>query len=45
MLEFYGHRGVSIFRKHLHTYSKGLQDASDFRNRINRVEDESIMRR
>ena len=44
MLEFYGQRGVSIFRKHLHTYSKGLQDASDFRNRINRVEDESIMR-
>lgn len=44
MLEFYGQRGVSIFRKHLHTYSKGLQDASDFRNRINRVEDEHIMR-
>ena len=44
MLEFYGQRGVSIFRKHLHTYSKGLQDASDFRNRINRVEDERIMR-
>lgn len=44
MLEFYGQRGISIFRKHLHTYSKGLQDASDFRNRINRVEDESIMR-
>lgn len=44
MLEFYGHRGVSIFRKHLHTYSKGLQGASDFRNRINLVTDETIMR-
>ena len=44
MLEFYGQRGVSIFRKHLHTYSKGLQGASDFRNRINLVTDETIMR-
>ena len=44
MLEFYGQRGVSIFRKHLHTYSKGRQDASDFRNRINLVTDETIMR-
>lgn len=44
MLEFYGHRGVSIFRKHLHTYSKGLQGASDFRNRINLITDETIMR-
>ena len=44
MLGFYGQRGVSIFRKHLHTYSKGLQGASDFRNRINLVTDETIMR-
>ncbi|MDD3323758.1 MAG: tRNA-dihydrouridine synthase [Sulfurospirillaceae bacterium] len=44
MVEFYGQKGVCIFRKHLHTYSKGLAGASDFRNRINRIEDESIMK-
>ena len=44
MLEFYGNRGVSIFRKHLHTYSKGLPEASEFRNAINRIEDETMMR-
>ncbi|MDD3343840.1 MAG: tRNA-dihydrouridine synthase [Sulfurospirillaceae bacterium] len=43
MLDFYGDRGVSIFRKHLHTYSKGLQEAADFRNRINRIENVSVM--
>lgn len=43
MLNFYGNRGVGIFRKHLHTYSKGLQEAADFRNRINRIEDIQLM--
>ena len=43
MLNFYGNRGVGIFRKHLHTYSKGLQEAADFRNRINRIEDIELM--
>lgn len=44
MLEFYGKRGISIFRKHLHTYSKGIAGASEFRNRINCIEDENEMR-
>ncbi|PID47191.1 MAG: tRNA dihydrouridine synthase DusB [Proteobacteria bacterium] len=39
MVEFYGKRGVSIFRKHLHTYSKGYVQASKFRDEINKIED------
>jgi len=39
MVSFYGNRGVLMFRKHLHTYSKGLSNASAFRDKINRVED------
>lgn len=39
MVEFHGQRGVSMFRKHLHTYSKGYQEASKFRDTINREED------
>jgi len=35
MIEFYGSRGVSMFRKHLHVYSKGYEEASAFRNKIN----------
>lgn len=37
MVSFYGDRGVILFRKHLHTYSKGLSEASSFRDRVNRV--------
>lgn len=37
MVEFYGEFGVSIFRKHLHSYSKGFSNATEFRNKINRV--------
>ncbi len=44
MVEFYGKLGVAIFRKHLHTYSKGFRDASEFRDKINRIEDEALMR-
>jgi tRNA-dihydrouridine synthase B len=39
MVEFYGQRGVVMFRKHLHTYSKGLPNATSFRNSINRIDD------
>ncbi len=39
MIKFYGNRGVILFRKHLHTYSKGLPNASLFRDKINRVDD------
>lgn len=35
MLDFYGDYGVILFRKHLHTYSKGISEASDFRQLIN----------
>ena len=37
MVEFYGEKGAFIFRKHLHTYSKGFPEASQFRNDINRI--------
>ncbi|MFP4332363.1 MAG: tRNA dihydrouridine synthase DusB [Campylobacterales bacterium] len=33
--EFYGDRGIAIFRKHLHTYSKGLRGATSFREKVN----------
>ena len=44
MLLVYGDKGASIFRKHLHMYSKGLRDASDFRDTINRIESTTQMR-
>jgi tRNA-dihydrouridine synthase B len=44
MINFYGDIGASIFRKHLHTYSKGFPDASAFRDKINRIEDTVVMR-
>jgi len=39
MIDFYGDRGLILFRKHLHTYSKGIDGASEFRNYINFEED------
>lgn len=39
MIEFYGPRGVSIFRKHTHTYSKGYRGASVLRNEVNHIND------
>ena len=44
MLDFYEEKGVSIFRKHLHTYSKGFREASEFRDKINRMENPDEMR-
>jgi tRNA-dihydrouridine synthase B len=38
MIDFYGPRGVNMFRKHTHTYSKGYQGASVLRDRVNRIE-------
>jgi len=35
MIEFYGQQGVSMFRKHLHTYSKGFNGAAAFRQAVN----------
>ncbi|MFA6192113.1 MAG: tRNA dihydrouridine synthase DusB [Sulfurimonas sp.] len=39
MIEFYGERGVAMFRKHVHTYSKGYRGASILRNDVNRIND------
>ena len=44
MIEVYGRQGVSLFRKHLHTYSKGFREASEFRDRVNRIDDADAMR-
>lgn len=42
MIKFYGLPfGISIFRKHLHAYSKGLSNASAFRDEINRITEEN----
>lgn len=38
MIQFYDHFGVILFRKHLHKYSKGLNEASEFRDRVNVME-------
>ncbi len=45
MVDFYGPRGATIFRKHLHTYSKALPNASQFRDRVNREENVDTIRR
>lgn len=44
MCLFYADKGPAIFRKHLHTYSKGRREASEFRNLINRIDDAYAMR-
>lgn len=44
MVHFYGQRGVSMFRKHLHVYSKGIEEASAFRNSINTIVEIKQMR-
>jgi len=44
MIEFYGERGVSMFRKHLHVYSKGYSAAATFRNEINTIVEVAQMR-
>ena len=35
MIQFYGDYGVILFRKHLHTYSKGYKNSTSFRAIIN----------
>ncbi len=44
MVEFYGPRGVPMFRKHIHTYSKGYGGASALRNEVNRIDDVQTFR-
>ena len=36
MYNFYGDRGIILFRKHLHTYAKSIPGASEFRNKVNK---------
>ncbi len=44
VLKFHGIHGVVMFRKLLHSYSKGYNGAAEFRDIVNRVSDEKIMR-
>ncbi len=44
MVSFYGEKGALIFRKHLHTYSKSMQNGASFRDKVNRIENEVLMR-
>ncbi|HIE35491.1 MAG TPA: tRNA dihydrouridine synthase DusB [Campylobacterales bacterium] len=37
MINFYGDYGAVMFRKHLHTYSKGYKNSASFRDRINKI--------
>ena len=43
MIDFYHEYGVVMFRKHLHTYSKGYDGANEFRQKVNQITDPSIM--
>jgi len=43
MIEWYGEYGAVLFRKHLHTYSKGYQGASEFRTKINSIDSSKVM--
>ncbi|MRI83595.1 MAG: tRNA dihydrouridine synthase DusB [Nitratiruptor sp.] len=45
MVAFYGEYGVILFRKHLHTYSKGLPGAGEFRKLVNTIQDVAQMER
>ncbi len=44
VLNFHGDHGVMMFRKLLHSYSKGYNGAAEFRDIVNRVADKNIMR-
>ena len=44
VLKYHGIYGAVMFRKLLHSYSKGYTGAAEFRDIINRISDEKIMR-
>ena len=44
MVEHYGEYGCVMFRKHLHTYSKGYDGANEFRQKVNHISDQDEMR-
>ncbi|MBD3841852.1 MAG: tRNA-dihydrouridine synthase, partial [Campylobacterales bacterium] len=43
MVQHYGEYGTVMFRKHLHTYSKGIDGAHHFREQINQIKDPKEM--
>jgi len=44
MVKHYGEYGCVMFRKHLHTYSKGYDGANEFRQKVNTTVGEQNMR-
>ncbi|MDD2697754.1 MAG: tRNA-dihydrouridine synthase [Arcobacteraceae bacterium] len=44
MIAHYGYHGMIMFRKHLHTYSKGIDGASEFRQKVNYIIEINEMR-
>ncbi len=44
MVDFYGQRGVIMYRKNIHHYSKGLEKGNGFRQRVNNIEDYQSMK-
>lgn len=44
MFEFYGERGVIMFRKNLHAYAKGQKDSSKYREFVNNEKDYGVIR-
>ncbi|WP_320036220.1 tRNA-dihydrouridine synthase [Halarcobacter sp.] len=44
VLKFHGQHGAIMFRKLLHSYSKGYKGAAEFRDIINRVSEADVMR-
>ena len=45
MYQWYGDFGIILFRKHLHTYSKGYDNAGKFRDKVNKIEKYGEMKR
>jgi tRNA-dihydrouridine synthase B len=43
MVAHYNDYGVVMFRKHLHTYSKGYDGANHFRDKVNHITDPKEM--
>jgi len=43
MVSHYNDYGVVMFRKHLHTYSKGYDGANNFRDKVNHITDPKEM--
>ncbi|MAD42191.1 MAG: tRNA dihydrouridine synthase DusB [Arcobacter sp.] len=43
-LNFHGEHGTVMFRKLLHSYSKGYTGANEFRDLINKISDQKVMR-